>query len=205
MNRLFILFFIFIFSCQNKSISRIAIQGFGNVKKEDIGIVKESIEEVYNFDEIIILENIEIPKSSSVNIKKPRYRADSLIKYLKNNISDSIHYVVGITNQDISTTKRNQFGEVKEPRDKYIDWGIFGLGYRPGKSCIVSTFRINRKANKETFVKRLKKITAHEIGHNLGLKHCKESKKCVMRDAAETVKTVDNVDLLLCEKCRSKI
>ena len=45
----------------------------------------------------------------------------------------------------------------------------------------------------------------HELGHNLGLKHCDKDAKCLMRNAAETVKTVDQVDLKLCTYCLSKI
>ena len=54
-------------------------------------------------------------------------------------------------------------------------------------------------------IERFKKICIHELGHNLGLHHCENYDKCVMRDAAETIKTIDHVDLMLCDKCKNKI
>ena len=112
--------------------------------------------------------------------------------------------MLGLIAKDISTTKRDRYGKVKKPESKYEDWGIFGLGYRPGSSAIVSTFRI-RHNDRAKFQERFQKICIHEIGHNLGLKHCEFDDRCVMRDAAETIKTVDQVDLYLCGYCRTQI
>jgi archaemetzincin len=68
---------------------------------------------------------------------------------------------------DISTTKNG----IK-------DWGIMGLGYRPGKSCVVSDFRMAVKNRNQQFYK----VVLHELGHTEGLPHCK-TKTCLMRDA----------------------
>ena len=53
-----------------------------------------------------------------------------------------------------------------------------GLGFCPGKSCIVSTFRLRGKNREE----KLFKLALHELGHTQGLKHC-PTKNCFMRDA----------------------
>lgn len=53
-------------------------------------------------------------------------------------------------------------------------------------------------------MERLKKVTMHELGHNLGLPHC-PNKHCFMQDAAETIKTIDGVELNLCEECRDQL
>ncbi len=68
----------------------------------------------------------------------------------------------------------------------------------------MSTYRI-KSADSKKFISRFKKVCIHELGHNMGLKHCKDNANCVMRDAAETIKTVDQVDLKLCKDCKSKI
>lgn len=78
-----------------------------------------------------------------------------------------------------------------------------GFAYCPGNSCIVSTFRIQHSNPKIHFT-RFKKVAVHEFGHNLGLPHCPD-KACVMTDAVESVKTIDNAKLALCEKCKSKL
>lgn len=164
--------------------------------------VKSALEEVYEV-EVVMLPEIEIPENTFVNVKSPRYRADKLIEYLKENRPGGIDYTIGLISKDISTTKRTADGEIKKPKSKYEDWGIFGLGYRPGPSCIVSTFRLNNK-NQKLFYSRIKKIAVHEIGHNLGLPHCPD-KECVMQDAAESISTIDNVSMILCDECKRKI
>jgi archaemetzincin len=47
-------------------------------------------------------------------------------------------------------------------------------------------------------------VAIHEIGHNLGLKHC-STPKCVMQDAVETIKTVDVAGVELCNSCKKEI
>jgi archaemetzincin len=50
----------------------------------------------------------------------------------------------------------------------------------------------------------MQKVAVHEVGHNRGLRHC-STRLCVMNDAAETVRTIDRVGLLLCEKCHERV
>jgi archaemetzincin len=164
--------------------------------------VSRTIREIYGY-EVTILTSVPIPKSAFTHQKSPRYRADKLIKILKNSKPDSLDFIIGLINKDISTTKTDKYGRTLEPISKYQDWGVFGLGYRPGVSCVVSTYRFQEK-NTDRFIDRLKKICIHEIGHNLGIAHC-PNKDCVMRDAAESIKTIDEVRLSLCANCAKKI
>jgi len=97
---------------------------------------------------------------------RDRYRADSLIRYLgRSATGDTI--VIGLTNKDISTTKGN-----------IQDWGIMGLGDNPGRACVVSTFRLSASDRDG----QLYKVAVHELGHTMGLQHCKDT-TCYMRDA----------------------
>jgi archaemetzincin len=179
----------------------IAIQPLSGVSQQYIDTVRSSIQRVYGF-KTFVLPARQIPKRFEVNIKTPRYRADSIISYYKKHKPDSIAIILALTEKDISVTKRDWLGRIKEPKEKYTDWGVFGYGYVPGPSCVVSTFRLKSKPEK-TFA-RLTKVALHEVGHNLGLPHC-ENINCVMRDAAESIKTVDDVKAQLCERCSKKI
>ena len=170
--------------------------------KRYISDIAHAVTKTYGMSHII-LEEQNLPESAFVNIKTPRYRADKLIAHLKSIKPDSVDYIIAFTSKDISTTKKDAYGRTLEPKSRYTDWGIFGLGYRPGPSCIVSGFRL-KNSSKEQKLERYKKIAIHEIGHNLGLKHC-PNKKCVMTDACESVRTIDNVRMAVCQKCRSKI
>lgn len=196
------LLIILLFACKNTSKETIiAIQPIGKYKKELIKPLSQKIETFYGY-KTIEFAPVEIPKSFFVNIKSPRYRADSIIRFLRANKPDSISYVLGITDYDISTTKRDENGNIKTPASKYTDWGIFGLGFRPGPSCVISSYRMG--SNYELKIERAQKVALHELGHNLGLSHCPNT-SCFMQDAAETIKTIDKVGFNLCEVCMSKI
>ncbi len=182
--------------------NKIIVQEFTGLEPGLADTLRNCIQDFYPL-EIIESEEIEIPENAFVNIKSPRYRADTLLKFLKRIRHDDVYYIIGLTSADISTTKRDAIGRVKKPESRYQDWGVFGLGYRPGPSCIVSTFRI-KHSNHKVFISRFKKICIHEIGHNMGLKHC-PNEECVMRDAAESIKTIDYVKLDLCDDCKNEV
>lgn len=203
MIRYFLITLIFLsMGCSEKKTIKIGIQPFDKFDTYLIDTVAKSIKDVYGF-EVFVLPDKPIPENTFTNVKSPRYRADSLILYLKEIIPDTVNYIVGLTQKDISTTKKGKFGKIKQPENKYGDWGVFGLGYQPGPSCVVSTYRLHCN-DKNIFIARVLKVTIHEIGHNLGLKHCK-SKNCIMRDAEEKISTIDNVTLKLCDNCQMKL
>ncbi|OXA77590.1 archaemetzincin [Flavobacterium aquidurense] len=169
----FLILFVCLISCTNRnnenSLKKTAIQKvivlqpLGDFKSEQANKVLSEIRTVN--PNVVLRATIPFPDNTYYRPRN-RYRADSIIKSLKNNIGkDSV--IVGLSHSDISTTKNG----IK-------DWGVMGLGYRPGKACVVSDFRLSVKNNTEQFYK----LVLHELGHTAGLPHCKV-KSCLMRDA----------------------
>lgn len=120
-----------------------------------------------------------------------RYRASILLEHLHS--YSGYDRVIGITTKDISTTK-----------NKVYDWGIMGLANCPGKSCVISTFRM-KTANKPLFDDRFIKVALHELGHTMGLPHCTFSSTCFMEAAEGSIKSVDRESRYLCTNCKKSI
>ncbi len=162
----FILFLVLIInnSCEDKKEELIIyIQPFDDFPNNYLSHVKKELKKYYN--KIEVKKSIPIPKNAFSKFSL-RYRADTLIQFLSNETKNG-HKTIGLTNKDICTKK-----------GQYTDWGIFGLGYCPGKSCVVSSFRLTQINIKE----QLFKVVIHELGHTFSLPHC-PNKSCFMRDA----------------------
>ena len=159
----------------------ILVQPFGDISSNYIKAVVVEIKKAY--PRVEILPNIDLPESSYYKPRN-RYRADSLIQFLSERTEKNF-VTIGITSKDISTAK----GEIK-------DFGVMGLGFRPGKACIASTFRLS----KTKVCEQLFKVAIHELGHTQGLSHCPE-KTCFMRDAEGKNPTNEEKDF--CKKCKT--
>lgn len=199
---LFISVVVIFLSCEHKHKRlSIGIQPLGSVDTVELVQVQTSIQTIFNAD-VHILEKKDLPKSAFINVKTPRYRGDSLLFYVMRNKPDSINFIIGLTAQDISVTKYNIDGSIKAPVSKYEDWGVFGLANLGGTTSIISSFRL--KGNKTLHLERLSKISIHELGHSFGLPHCAND-SCIMQDAAESIQTIDRVEINFCGKCSLKL
>lgn len=197
-----LVFSLFLFACQSNETQKltVGIQTYDIFPEDKTDTIAKAIADFYQI-KTVVLPAKELYKEAFTEVKSPRYRADKMINFQKKNKSDSLDFVLGLTSKDISVTKKDKWGKIKTPTYKYADWGIMGLAYCPGNSCIVSTFRIQH-SNPKTHFTRFKKVAVHEFGHNLGLPHCPD-KTCVMTDAVESVKTIDNAKLALCNDCKN--
>lgn len=184
----FLVFLFLVFSCKKdksengiKSQKVIVIQPLGDFKTEQFQKVFVEIKSIN--PNVVLRSNISFPENSFYKPRN-RYRADSIIKSLKDKIGkDSV--IVGLSNHDISTTYKG----IK-------DWGVMGLGYRPGKACVVSDFRLSVKTKNKQFYK----LVLHELGHTEGLQHC-PVKTCLMRDAEGRNHLDEERDF--CQNCRA--
>jgi archaemetzincin len=141
---------------------------------------------------VYILSPVAMP-SAFLNLSKgERYSADSVLRWLSGRRGDSMPILLGLTRKDIFTDK---------PAKPV--WGILGLGSCPGKVCIVSDARFFATAP-EKYDHRLRTLAIHEIGHNLGLPHCR-SPHCIMNDANEQIATVDGSGTDYCAACRKRL
>lgn len=166
----------------------IVIQPFADFTPTDAASVVNELKKIYT-GTVRVNKPIPLP-NFTLNKEKKRYRADSLISYLKT-LAPENHLIIGLTNKDISHTKFNEKKIIVSS-----DYGIMGLGFCPGVSCIASTFRL--KGNNK--MEKLFKVAIHELGHTQGLQHC-PTNNCLMRDAKG--KDHLNEETGFCPKCKS--
>lgn len=183
----------FNFSVGVDTKTQVALLPFTGVDVTYSKLLKSEIELFYSC-EVTVLKEHSLPVFAFYKPRN-RYKADSLLKYLNLNLPKECELIIGITNKDVSTKD-----EIHE------DWGVFGLGFMGGPSCVVSDFRLKKSAiDKKHLQERVTKVVLHELGHTFGLPHCTADKKCLMRDAEGTIKSVDEEEKFLCESCKKKL
>lgn len=201
-------FFILIVSggCRTGSFKKeqhvIALQPLNHYSKSEIAFLEKELGLFFK-KKIIVLPDRPIPDTFIDRSKGKRYSAGKIINWISSFKTDTTIAVIGLTHEDIFTTKKDKSGRIKQPASTYAIFGIFGLGYCPGPSCVVADIRLRTKDSK-LFHHRLRTVTIHEIGHNMGLPHCPQ-KNCIMSDANEKISTVDNSGLDYCDTCRHKL
>jgi archaemetzincin len=158
---------------------------------EDIDLVQEAIHQFYDMP-VRVQPRLGLPKEAFYE-PRHRYRAERLLPFLKINLPEDGHRILGLTEEDISTSK----GIIE-------DWGVIGLAVASGRECIISSYRCRLNARDEFQARvRLGKVAVHEVGHTLGLPHCPTA-GCLMQDARGSVRVCDGA-YDLCIHCRNQL
>jgi archaemetzincin len=180
----------------------IALQPMAFADNARLHFLQEELSAFYHCP-VYVLPDMKMPASFLNTSKGERYSADSILRWLSHRRGDSVAILMGITRKDIFITEKDGSGKIKEPLSKYAVWGILGLGYTPGRAAIVSDARYYQ-TDASKYEHRLRTIAIHEIGHNMGLPHCK-NRHCIMNDANEQISTIDSSGTNLCQPCEKKV
>jgi archaemetzincin len=177
----------------DKKFFTVALLPYDNFDTALINFVQKEAGQFYNC-KVILLTNVTTPSFAFYPLRN-RYKADSLLQYESTLLNAGIDAIAGLTSKDISTSLKNK-----------PDWGVFGLGLCPGKVCVISDYRLQRaSATLPQLKERLIKVVLHELGHNLGLRHCTNNNECIMTDANGSIKQVDREKKWLCDSCQFKL
>lgn len=165
------------------SLILVYIQPLGDVNLQHIKTIEASIKNVYGLD-CTILPAVADDKSLS-SASTSQYSAPKIMSryYSKKD------YVIVVTESDMVHWK-----SISQPNES-----IMGLARMGGPTSVVSTYKLN--ADQE----RLGKLAVHELGHNLGLLHCRSKRNCVMKDIEGSVEKLDNAAADLCNSCKHKL
>lgn len=179
----------------------IALQPLGNYETEQLNFISQEISNFFS-RKVIILKPVAIPASYGLIKNEEIYSADSILNMLSGILNDEIIEVVGLTHKDIYILKK-EINKTKNPLFDYSVSEIFGFGDFPGQCCIISDYIFKTK-DTTLFKHRLKTVIIHEIGHNLGLDHCRVD-HCTMSDKNGKLSLLDKCGNDYCPDCKSKL
>lgn len=123
---------------------------------------------------------------------RKQYRSALLLNAIQNLPADEkkgLNRILGVVDKDIFVPELNF---------------VFGEAAFPGKAALISLWRLKPEfhgepPNVELFLKRSLKEAVHELGHTLGLRHCRRS-LCVMF-FSNSIFDTDRKQSLFCDQC----
>jgi len=121
--------------------------------------------------------------------RRGQYNAKLIIKDLIKRRPPDTRKFMGITHVDLFV-----------PILKYI----FGIAQMEGPCAVISLHRLRpqfyeESPNSQLFLERVEKTALHELGHSLGLTHCRD-RGCVMHSSSR-IRDTDNKKSRFCPTC----
>jgi archaemetzincin len=139
------------------------------------------------------LKDCSLDISHFYNPGRRQYDANELLKMISKNAPREALKVIGMVRVDLYI-----------PILTYI----FGQAALNGRTGVASLYRLRNEhyglePDEGLLVDRFSKVVIHELGHTIGLIHCRNP-VCVMRSSTY-VEDLDQKERHLCHRCREKI
>jgi archaemetzincin len=142
-----------------------------------VKLIEKTLKEVFEFINIYIKANLEIPEFPGILNEKNQYDAVKLLKFLLK--IEEGNRVLWIIKEDIYVSGMNF---------------VFGLA-QFHKGAVLSIYRLNSD-------ELIEKEAIHEVGHVLGLYHC--NNVCVMQFSNSLLEAKEKPKSL-CERCKKML
>lgn len=134
-----------------------------------------------------------LPKEA-YNSRRQQYNSTSILTRIQEFTNDfDENRVLGVTSADLYASRLNF---------------VFGQAECPGKTAVISLCRLKpefygHRSDRALFDARCAKEAVHEIGHTLGLPHCRDP-SCVM-SFSNNIQMVDTKNYKFCETCKPQM
>jgi len=173
---------------------RLTVLRIGEVSAEAVQQVLNGLSRVFSEMACLLSESVMPIPQEAYNKARRQYHSTRILAKLTNHVEKSgDNVVLGVTSLDLYVPGLNF---------------VFGEAQCPGKVAMISLFRLSpefygQSTNKQLFYERAVKEAVHEVGHTLGLGHCKNP-SCVMFFSNSILDT-DRKKSTFCEKCSALV
>jgi len=169
---------------------KLALLRVGNVDAEAVQQVLHGLSQVFPEVSCTLSEYVMAVPKEVYNQARRQYHSTHILANMMNVAKKlDVDIVLGVTTLDLYVPGLNF---------------VFGEAYFPGNVAIISLCRLTpefygQSADKQLSYERAVKEAVHEVGHTLGLAHCKNS-SCVMFFSNSILDT-DFKKSVFCNKC----
>ena len=170
---------------------RIGILPVGDISQEVLSTLEKNLSKIFP-DSVcsVISEVLAVPKVA-YDKKRNQYNSTAILNEVRTYAAQKpeYHKVLGVVDLDVFSSGLNY---------------VFGEAYVSGRAALISLWRLKpgfygeQAASESLFVRTLKEAV-HEIGHTLGLSHCRRG-LCVMR-FSNSIFDTDKKQSLFCGQC----
>ena len=172
----------------------LGILPIGQVDESPLLRIQEGLKRVFPQIKSVVIEKKLPLNELTLDKKRQQYRSHALLNQVQNFAAENrdLNYVLGVVDVDIFVPGLNF---------------VFGEAICPGKAALISLYRLKPEfyreaSNDQLYFNRAIKEAAHELGHNLGLRHCSRS-LCVMH-FSNSIFDTDFKQCSFCDRCSSQ-
>jgi archaemetzincin len=170
---------------------KVDILPIGQVDKAILRRIKENLEQIFpDTTYKVVAEKMPL-LDRAFDKKRSQYRSNMILSEIQAfaERQKDFDHVLGVVDVDIFVPELNF---------------IFGEASCPGKAALISLWRLRPEFYGEPpedalFLARAVKEAVHELGHTLGLRHCRRS-SCVMH-FSNSIFDTDKKQSLFCDDC----